>query len=80
MINFVVNTRLRELREFKGLKQIQLAKLLNVSQAQYSRIENGEFELSYEGLIILSKFYNTSIDYLLGITNSYKPYPKVKKD
>lgn len=67
--------RIRELREDNDIKQVQLAKLLNITQAQYSRIENNEYELSYDGLIKLSKFYNTSIDYLLGLTDVKKPYP-----
>ncbi len=68
--------RIRDLREDKDLKQKDIAKIINVTQAQYSRIENNEFELSYDGLIKLAKFYNTSIDYILGLTNETKPYPR----
>ena len=67
--------RIKELREYNDIKQVEIAKLLNITQAQYSRIENNEYELSYDGLIKLSKFYNTSIDYLLGLTSVKKPYP-----
>ena len=38
--------------------------------------ENEENQLSYDGLIKLAKFYNTSIDYILGLTNIKEPYPK----
>ena len=68
--------RIKELREDNDIKQIHLAKLLNITQAQYSRIENNEYELSYDGLIKLAKFYNTSIDYILGITDIKKSYPQ----
>jgi len=71
--------RIKELREDNDIKQIQLAKLLNITQAQYSRIENNEFELSYDGLIKLAYFYNTSIDYILGITNNKHPYTRINK-
>ena len=68
--------RLKEIREDKDLYQKDLAKLLNVSQQQYSRCENEENELSYDGLKKLADFYNTSIDYLLYRTDIKKPYPK----
>ncbi len=68
--------RIREMREDKDLLQKDLAKILNISQQQYSRYESGENELSYEGLIQLAKFYNTSIDYILYLTDERTPYPK----
>ena len=68
--------RLREIREDKDLYQKDVADILGVSQQQYSRIENGENELSYSGLNKLAEFYNTSIDYLLYRTDERKPYPK----
>lgn len=71
--------RIKDLREDKDLFQKDIAKILGVTQAQYSRIETNENQLSYDGLIKLSIFYNTSIDYILGITNIKKPYPRVKK-
>ena len=68
--------RLRELREDKDLYQKDIAQLLNVSQQQYSRCETEENQLSYDGLIKLADFYNTSIDYLLYQTDMRKPYPR----
>lgn len=70
--------RIKDLREDKDLFQKDLANVLNVTQAQYSRIETNENQLSYDGLIKLANFYNTSIDYILGITNEKKPYPRNK--
>lgn len=61
--------RFKDLREDKDLLQKDVAKILNVTQQQYSNIENGINELSYDGLIKLALFYNCSIDYMLGITN-----------
>lgn len=59
--------RIRNLREDKDLSQIELAKILNVSQATYSRYENGFLDIPSEVLIELSKFYNVSVDYILGL-------------
>lgn len=70
--------RLKDLREDKDLFQKDVAKILNVSQQQYSRCETNENQLSYDGLIKLALFYNTSIDYILGLTNTKEPYPRKK--
>lgn len=66
--------RIRNLREDNDLTQETLAQYLSVSQRTYSRYENGERSIPTETLIKLSKFYHTSIDYLLGLTNTKKPY------
>ena len=68
--------RIRNLREDHDLKQTDLAKLLKVSQAQYSRIENGENDITLDSLIRLAKFYGVSTDYLLGLTNEKKGQTK----
>lgn len=70
--------RIKDLREDRDLYQKDIAKILNMTQAQYSRIEQNIYELSYDGLIKLAFFYNTSIDYILGITNEKKAYPRAK--
>ena len=68
--------RLRDMREDRDLTQTQLAKLLHCSQQTYSRYEMHSTEIPLESLIILSEFYGTSVDYLLGITNTQRPYPQ----
>lgn len=68
--------RIRDLREDRDLYQKDLANLLKVSQAQYSRIETGENEITLDSLIRLAKFYNVSTDYILELTNEKKPYSK----
>lgn len=70
--------RLKEIREDKDLKQIDIAILLNVTQAQYNRYENGINSMPIEKYSKLADFYNTSIDYLVGKTNKRTPYPKEK--
>ncbi len=68
--------RFREIREDKDLLQKDIAKVINVSQQQYSRYEMESCEMSYGQLIILSDYYKVSIDYLLYNTDERKPYPK----
>ena len=72
--------RIKDLREEKNFNQKFIADILCITQAQYSRIENGINELSYQGLIQLSYIYNTSIDYILGITDEIKPYKRKKRN
>lgn len=62
--------RIRDLREDKDLSQAELADLLNVSQTTYSRYETGKLDIPSQSLIKLAKFYNVSVDYLLGLTKS----------
>ncbi len=71
--------RLKEIREDRDIKQSEIAKLLKISQAQYSRCEMGINLISIEKLNILADFYNVSIDYLVGRTDERAPYPKKKK-
>lgn len=71
--------RFRELREDNDLLQKDVAFVLSITQQQYSRIEKEINELSYDGLIKLSEFYNVSIDYMLCLTNSRLVYPRIKK-
>lgn len=64
-----MNNRLRELREDADLSQTKLAKIIGMSQTGYSKYETGENDIPTQILIKLSKYYNTSIDYLLCQTN-----------
>lgn len=66
--------RLKDLREDRDLTQQALAMQLSVSQATYSRYESGGLDIPSMSLIKLAKFYGTSIDYLVGLTNVKKPY------
>ena len=58
--------RIRNLREDRDLKQRQLAEYLNCSQQVYSNYELGQRDIPTDVLIKLSKFYDVSVDYLLG--------------
>lgn len=68
--------RIRDLREDNDMNQTQVANILGMSQTGYSKYETGENDLSTAILIKLAKLYDTSIDYILGLTDETKPYPK----
>lgn len=71
--------RIRNLREDSDLYQRDLAEYLHCTQVTYSRYELGMRDIPTEVLIALAEFYNTSVDYLLGLTDEKTPYPKSKK-
>ena len=66
--------RIRDLREDKDLTQKQLGEILGMSQTGYSKYETGENDLPTNVLIKLARFYNTSIDYILGETDNKNRY------
>ncbi|EGP4872850.1 helix-turn-helix transcriptional regulator [Enterococcus faecium] len=68
--------RIRDLREDNDLTQQQIAKLLNVSQSTYSRYENGELDIPMQTVIKLAHHYNTSVDYLVNMTDIRTPYKR----
>lgn len=70
--------RIKELREDRDYKQKEIAFYLKCTQQQYSEYENGKRLIQIDRLILLSEFYNVSVDYLLGLTNTMKPYPRIK--
>ena len=65
-----VNFRLKELRKAKKLSQLKLALDLNMSQNTISRYETGEREADYATLILIADYFDISLDYLLGRTDS----------
>ena len=69
---------IKELREDTDTKQETLAVFLNVKQTTYSKYELGKINIPIEALIKLADFYNTSVDYIIGRTDSKQPYPKKK--
>ncbi|MGN0172285.1 MAG: helix-turn-helix domain-containing protein [Acutalibacteraceae bacterium] len=62
--------RIRDLREDHDLTQKQIAESINCSQQVYSNYELGQRDIPTDILIKLSKLYNVSTDYILGITNN----------
>lgn len=77
-MNFIM-LRLKDLREDHDLKQEDIAKILNISQTNYSKYELEKVNIPINSLIVLADFYNTSIDYLIGLTDEIKPYTRSSK-
>lgn len=73
MVIKMISNRLRDLRDDKDLKQKDLANYLNCSQVAYSHYELGKRDIPNEVLIALAKFYNTTTDYILGLTDDICP-------
>lgn len=67
--------RIRDLREDHDLTQLQIAKILGMSQTGYSKYETGENDIPTSVLIKLAAYYETSIDYLLGEMDEIRRYP-----
>lgn len=70
--------RIRDLREDRDLLQRELAEYLQCTQVSYSHYEQGKRDIPTDVLIKLAKFHNTSVDYLLGLTDVKTPYPRQK--
>ena len=66
--------RMRELREDNDKKQEEIAIELKITRQQYQLYESGKRKLPIDKLIKLSKFYDVTTDYILGLTNDPKPY------
>ena len=70
----MIYRRIRDSREDKDITQKEMARVLNCSQQVYSNYELGQRDIPTAILIKLARFYNTSIDYLLGETDNPKRY------
>lgn len=66
--------RIRDLREDHNLTQAEVANYLHIKQNTYSQYETEQRQLPLSCLIALAKFYKTSTDYILGLTDKRNPY------
>ena len=76
MLEVSVMNRLKELRIEKGYTQIKMQMLTGIDQSDYSKLENGKRYFTFEQCRKLAIALETSMDYLAGLTNEKKPYPK----
>ncbi len=67
--------RIRDLREDHDLLQKEVAAYLKCTQVCYSNYETGKRDIPTDTLIQLARYYNTSTDYILGLTDQPAPYP-----
>ena len=66
-MNILFSERLQQLRKEKGLTQLELAKVLNTTQRRISYMESNKVEPDLSTLVLLSKYFEVSTDYLIGI-------------
>ncbi len=70
--------KVRDLRIDADLSQVEMADILHCTQQAYSNYELGQRDIPTAVLIRLAEIHKTSIDYLLGLTDQRKPYPRKK--
>jgi transcriptional regulator with XRE-family HTH domain len=66
--------RIKDLREDNDITQKEIADYLHIKQNTYSQYENGKRQLPIDMLIALARFYNTSTDYILRLTDEKRRY------
>lgn len=64
--------RLRDMREDNDKSQKEIAEIIGTTQSYYAQYENGKRSIPFERVIILAKYYNVSLDYLAGLTDTPK--------
>lgn len=74
-----MKTRIRDLREDRDLTQRQIAAYLHCDQSLYSKYEREERDIPLHIMVKLALFYQTSVDYLLGLTDEKQPYARDKQ-
>ena len=77
-VMFMFHLRLRDLREDNDLTQKEVAAYLGIDQRTYSNYETEKRSMPMEQYRSLAIFYKTSVDYLVGLTDSNEPYPRTK--
>lgn len=73
-------SRLKELRKERGFTQIKMQMLTGIDQSDYSKIESGKRYYTYEQCRRIALALNTSMDYLAGLTDEKKPYPRPQQN
>ena len=62
--------RLRDLREDSDKSQAEIAKIIGTSQSYYAQYENGKRTIPFDRMVTLAMYYNVSLDYLAGLTDT----------
>lgn len=82
----MTNNRIKELRKARNLTQKNLGKILGITQQTMSKVENSKYEIPTDLLILISKYFDVTTDYILGLSdvkkifeNQYKKEEEVDK-
>lgn len=68
--------RIRALREDNDKTQTQIAAILKIGQRTYCDYELGKTRIPVDSLIVLAKLYNVSLDYICGVSDTRRPFPR----
>ena len=69
-------TRIKELRKEKGFTQVKIQMMTGIDQSDYSKIETGKRNMTFEQCRRIALALETSMDYLAGLTDDPAPYPR----
>ena len=69
-------TRIKERRKEKGYSQVKMQFLTGIDQSDYSKIETGKRNMTFEQCRRIAMALETSMDYLAGLTDEKEPYPR----
>ena len=70
--------RIRDLREDSDMTQNEIAKILHVGQRTYSDYELGNTRIPIDSLIMLAEFYDVDMNYICGLDDQRRPFPRSK--
>lgn len=73
-------SRMKSLRKEKGFTQIKMQMLTGIDQSDYSKLEIGKRNMSFEQCRQIALALDTSMDYLAGLTDDPTPYPRAAKE
>lgn len=68
--------RIKQLRLECGYTQVQMEEKTGIDQSDYSKIELGIRNLTVKQAVAIAQVFNTSVDYIIGLTDERKPYPR----
>ena len=71
-------TKIYELRKKLNYTQVKMQMLTGIDQSDYSKLENGKRNMTFEQCRRIALALNTSMDYLADLTDEQKPYPRKK--
>lgn len=74
-----MHNRLKQLRKMRGYTQVKMQMLTGIDQSDYSKIENGKRYYTFEQCRKIAIALDTSMDYLAGLTDDDKPYPRTEQ-
>ena len=79
-MNNQLGLNIKALRKKRGYTQVKMQMLTGIDQSDYSKIESGKRYYTFEQCKRIAQALNTSMDYLAGLTDEKKPYPRSAKE